>query len=207
MRRDPGEGTSTQRQRNRRRLGDGEVEEQGDEGDALDWELLGREACFPKNSRPGLSGFLLGPLSVKKRSRQLTQRRARQERIDPTQVVRPNELQDADLDKKETANLTQLCSSILQTLIRLQQEGKENAENELAEMSDEVTEDDVQDVMDKYSIAEDGSIPLFRFCINPRSFGQTVENIFYVSFLIRDGFIGVSEDSNGLPTLRKSTLV
>ena len=31
---------------------------------------------------------------------------------------------------------------------------------------------------------------------------QTVENLFYVSFLIRDGRAGILQDSNGLPTLR-----
>lgn len=28
---------------------------------------------------------------------------------------------------------------------------------------------------------------LFRFIINPNDFGQSVENMFYLSFLIRDG--------------------
>lgn len=212
MRHGPGEdnaspATSTQRQRRGAsgRRGDDDVEEGGDEGDPFDWEWLGRAACFPKNSRPGLSGFLLGPLSVQKRSRQMTQRRARQERIDPTQAIRPNELQNADLEKKETANLTQLCASIHKTLSTLQTEGLEKVEKELSERSGEVSEDEALEIMDKHGIADDKCIPLFRFCINPQSFGQTVENIFYVSFLIRDGFIGVSEDSNQLPTLRKST--
>ena len=183
---------------------DGEFGEDEEEGDPLDWEWLGRAACFPKNSRPAISGFLLGPLSVQKRVRQMTQRRARQERIDPTQAIRPNELQNADLATQETANLTQLCASIQTTLVTLQEECESRVQAELSLRTGEVTEDDAQEVMDKHGIADDGGIPLFRFCINPKSFGQTVENLFYVSFLIRDGCIGVSGDSNELPTLRKS---
>lgn len=209
MRRGPGgendAPTSTQRRRNRASglRDDNDAEAGGDEGDALDWDWLGRGACFSSNSRPGLSGFLLGPLSVQKRARQMTQRRARQEQIDPTQVVRPNELKDADLDKQETANLTQLCAEIRQTLINHLAESEKNASNELSQ-HDGLTEDEKQEVMDKHGIADNGGIPLFRFCINPRSFGQTVENFFYVSFLIRDGYVGVYEDSNNIPTLRKS---
>jgi heme exporter protein D len=40
--------------------------------------------------------LLLGPLSVQKRIRAVTQRRARQERLDPNQSVRPRELDMAD---------------------------------------------------------------------------------------------------------------
>ena len=49
----------------------------------------------------------------------------------------------------------------------------------------------------------DGGVQLYPFIINPKSFGQTVENLFYVSFLIRDGSAGVQMDDNGLPTLRE----
>jgi non-structural maintenance of chromosomes element 4 len=32
-----------------------------------------------------------------------------------------------------------------------------------------------------------GEINLFKFIVNPSDFGQSVENLFYLSFLIRDG--------------------
>ncbi|KAI8380268.1 Nse4 C-terminal-domain-containing protein [Blakeslea trispora] len=43
-------------------------------------------------------------------------------------------------------------------------------------------------------------INYFRFVTNPESFSQTVENIFYVSFLARSGVVGI-DDSTGQPIL------
>lgn len=175
-----------------------------DEGDAMNWDWLGRSACFQHNARPSVSGFLLGPLSVQKRTRQQTQRKAR-ERIDPSQAVRPQELQEEDLDQQETSNLTTMCSKINKLLATTQEQRMDIVDRILRQMEDPSNEV-IHEVMDKYDIADDGGIPLFLFCINPRSFGQSVENLFYVSFLVRDGTVGISFDSRELPTLRKFPL-
>lgn len=53
-----------------------------------------------------------------------------------------------------------------------------------AEMSKETSEN----VMKAYDILENiGSFPFHHFITDPNSFARTVENLFYVSFLIRDG--------------------
>ena len=44
-------------------------------------------------------------------------------------------------------------------------------------------------------------IQMFKFFINPEHFGQTVENLFYLSFLVRDGLVRVLDDEQGLPIL------
>jgi hypothetical protein len=43
----------------------------------------------------------------------------------------------------------------------------------------------------------------FKWVINPRSFGQTMENVFYTSFLINNGHAAVEirEDGEGIPMI------
>ncbi|KAL2699475.1 hypothetical protein AAEP93_009450 [Penicillium crustosum] len=204
MRRGPNNATASANgtQGHRARLGRSQRDPDAsdeDDGDAMNWDTLGRSACFPNNARPAVSGWLLGPLSVQKRTRQLTQRRAA-ERIDPTQAVAPREMAQQDLGQQDSTNLTQICSEINKLLANNQLKRQTAAEQELSRETN-LTPEKAQQIMDKHSVADDGGIPLFRFCINPRSFGQSVENLFYVSFLVRDGTVGVSTDSRDLPTL------
>ncbi|KAL4913954.1 Nse4 C-terminal-domain-containing protein [Aspergillus aurantiobrunneus] len=197
--------SSTQRRRAPRRTQADIDNSDEEDGDGMNWDWLGRAACFRHSARPAVSGFLLGPLSVQKRTRQIAQRRAR-ERIDPSQAVRPQELREEDLDKQETSNLTAMCTSI-NKLLGKTQDRAESAVNEALERLGEPTEDQIQAVMAKHHIADDAGVPLFQFCINPKSFGQSVENLFYLSFLVRDGTVGISADSRGLPTLHPSNPV
>ncbi|CAP94955.1 hypothetical protein NUH16_006886 [Penicillium rubens] len=206
MRRGPNNATASTNgtQGRRGRLGRSQrdpdaSDEDEDDGDAMNWDTLGRSACFPSNARPAVSGWLLGPLSVQKRTRQLTQRRV-QEQIDPERAVAPREMVQQDLAGQDSTNLTQICSEINKLLAETQEAGEYDATKELESRAD-LTPEKVQEIMAKHKVADNGGIPLFRFCINPKSFGQSVENLFYVSFLVRDGTVGVSTDSRDLPTL------
>jgi hypothetical protein len=50
---------------------------------------------------------------------------------------------------------------------------------------------------------EIGRINIFKFVVNPNDFAQSVENIFYLSFLIRDGKVAF-ETENGEPVICKT---
>lgn len=208
MRRGPGDGGEGSTARRRRGQGnsddDADVREGYDEGDAFDWEWLGRRACFPNNVRPPVPGFLLGPLSVQKRARKATQRRERFQKRDPRDAIRPEELKAQDLEKAENSNLTTLCKNIRELLVHTMVTGQAQVEQEIMKMTGEdIPDETIRAVMLKHRIADDEGVPLFHFVVNPNSFGQTVENLFYVSFLIKDGTAGFGNDSNMLPTLRK----
>lgn len=175
-------------------------EENGAEGDALDWAHLGRYACVPNVRRPALPGFLLGPLSVQKKARRVVARTAPL-RMRDIQEVQPEVLQVEDIAKNEKQDLTAICNKILKQLRRTMESGHA----QLQEINDDEDKDDndMYEAMEKLGITETGNIDLVRFCINPWSFGQTVENMFYVSFLIREGMVHVSYEQNGLPSLCK----
>ncbi|RFU30361.1 hypothetical protein B7463_g5976, partial [Scytalidium lignicola] len=184
--------SSTQRRRR------GNDDDDGDEGDMLNWEHLGRFACLPNNSRPSVPGFLLGPLSLEKRARKVTQRRAALRHGD-MEETRPQELKMGDVERNENANLTTLCTKILVRLNKVQREAQASVEAEADDK--DMTDEEIAQLMDRYGTCPNGGISLFKFVVNPYSFGQTVENMFYVSFLIRDGKVGITYDDNGLPFL------
>ncbi|KFA73791.1 hypothetical protein S40288_03155 [Stachybotrys chartarum IBT 40288] len=194
--------SSTQRQRRtvpRRRDhrdDDDDDENIGDEGDMMNWPHLGRFACLPHIRRPALPGFLLGPLSVEKKARKITKRSAPFRPNELTET-RPEVLNVEDLAKKEN-DLTAICSKILQRLKTKQAEVQSTVESLLEEDMDD---EEQTRIMHKYGLRDTGGLDLMRFVVNPKSFGQTVENLFYVSFLIRDGRVQIDFDDYELPTL------
>jgi len=178
---------------------EGEEEEHGE----LDFAHLGASLCFPASSRPCLSSFLLGPLSVQKKQRLPTQRRATQRaaNTDQSQASRPISLNQQELDHQESLTLTNICSNIASLLSRTQSQGEKLVEQEVASLPSDPTEPQLRKIMAKHNMADNGGVPLFNFCINPKSFGQTVENFFYISFLIKEGKVGLDFDEDEWPTL------
>ncbi|KAG6032510.1 hypothetical protein E4U41_007213 [Claviceps citrina] len=195
--------SSTQRQRRtvsqrRRTLQDEDDDDDdiGDDGDMMNWPHLGRFACLPHIRRPALPGFLLGPLSVEKKARRLTKRSA-PFRPDALRETRPQVLNVDDMAKKGD-DLTAMCTSILQRLRAIQAETQDT----VADLIDDDMDDaEKTRLMHQHGLRSTGGIDLMRFVVNPDSFGQTVENLFYVSFLIKDGRVAIELDEHDLPAL------
>ncbi|KAF2861566.1 hypothetical protein K470DRAFT_214745 [Piedraia hortae CBS 480.64] len=174
-------------------------EEEGVEAE-LDWAHLGREACVQFNRQPPLPSFLQGPISVEKKKRTQTQRRARQAKDTDGREARPEALTTADMQQSEENSLTARCARILDQLNK----HIETAQNFLERAgftAEQLETEHGQTMLKKHRIALNGGVSLFDFCVNPKSFGQTVENLFYTSFLIKEGALGVDFDENELPTI------
>ncbi|KAH0524726.1 hypothetical protein TsFJ059_007191 [Trichoderma semiorbis] len=191
--------SSTQRQRRRTvhdRSNDNDNDDVGDEGDMMNWAHLGRFACLPYIRRPALPGFLLGPLSVEKKARKAAKRNA-PFRPNSLTETRPEILNVDDLAKKEN-DLTVICGKILQQLYKVQADTQQTVADLI---TDDMDDEETTRIMHQHGLRSTGGIDLMRFVVNPKSFGQTIENLFYVSFLIRDGRVEIDFDEHGLPAL------
>ena len=179
------------------------------EDDLLNWEWFGRKACLPHNMRPPVPNFLLGPLSVQKKTRKQTQRTQRQQRRDPADAVRPDEIKMADIERAENSNLVVLCTKIKDLLIKYLTDHEEACQQEVEDAGgrEALTEHQLNAILDEHALNLDGGVCFYRFTFNPESFGQTVENIFYISFLVRDGYAGLAADERGLLSLRKYSII
>ncbi|CAJ0547838.1 Ff.00g045920.m01.CDS01 [Fusarium sp. VM40] len=194
---DAPELSSTQRQRRRTTRGDEDGEDDiGDEGDMMNWPHLGRFACLPYIRRPALPGFLLGPLSVEKKARKITKRTAPFRPNNLTET-RPEVLNVEDLAKREN-DLTAICGKILHQLQSIQADVQQTV---MDSIEDDMEDEEKNKIMHQHGLRSTGGIDLMRFVVNPKSFGQTIENMFYVSFLIRDGRVEIDFDDYGLPAL------
>lgn len=195
---------ATQRRRRDAEAADDD-EEDLEQGDALDWSYFGARACLPVNVRPPVIGFLLGPLSVQKRAKAPRVRRERLARAAPVSAVHAQELRAEELGRSESSSLTAMCKVVLDHFHIAFDEGHNFVANFWNDRDDDHQLDAEDEAIFKRSnvIMGDGGLSLFKFVVNPQDFGQTVENIFYLSFLVRDDFIEVKFDEDGLPSLRK----
>lgn len=198
------ESAATRRRRNQNRHDSDDDSEDEPAGEPLDWELLGRHACVPYNSRPAVPSFLLGPLSVQKKQRTQTQRRARQTR-ETGREARPENLTSNDLNLSNENDLKAVCGRLHKDLLQHCERADDALSNAGITELDQLRSDKGRAVLREYRIAETGGPNLLEYALDPLDFGQTVENLFRISFLIKEGSCGVQPDDDGLPTLCKLT--
>lgn len=191
----------TARRRRNRQDSDGESEDEA-VGEPLDWEMLGRHACVPYNMRPPVPSFLLGPLSVQKKVRTQTQRRARQTR-ETGREARPENLSSNDLNLSNENDLKAVCGRLHDDLLKHCERADEALTRAGITDLEQLKSDKGRSVLRKNRISMTGGPSLLEYALDPQDFGQTVENLFRISFLIKEGKFGVQNDDDGLPTLCK----
>jgi len=79
---------------------------------------------------------------------------------------------------------------------------------EVKEFDSELGEQTIKQIMhikrclvDRYKSLDCSPMDYFEFVTDPSSFAKTVENMFHVSFLIKEGFVNLFQDDESLPAL------
>lgn len=193
---------ATQRptQRRRTQAEPDESDDEDDLGEPLDWEVLGKNACFPYGKRPACPSFLLGPLSVEKKVRKQTQRTARQTKDTNVREIRPEALTRAEISQSDENGLTAICMRIHKHITKHIHDANDEAARTFSGLQEMETPAGKR-WLKEHRMSMHGGPSLFDYTLNPHSFGQTVENLFYVSFLIKEGNLGLASDEDGMPIL------
>lgn len=122
----------------------------------------------------------LGPLSIEQKKRAVVKRATLQK--DERDKRKPQEITENDITRSEnetTKNVATVCQPSA-PYIAAHAPSRAQVERVLTQ--------------------QDNKVNLFRLIVNPHDFGQSVENLFYLSFLIRDAKCALDFE-NGEPLI------
>jgi hypothetical protein len=112
--------------------------------------------------------------------------------------VRPIEMQQEDMEayKNETTENVRSVSSydMLDYTLR----GHESMSEPPSQIYKRLLRYEAHEAPDDYN-----GVNFYEWIINPGSFSESVENLFYTSFLVREGKLAIEFDTEGIPRICK----
>eukprot|EP00941_MAST-03F_sp_MAST-3F-sp1_P002395 g2395.t1 len=154
---------------------------------SFDWVGLGRASGVFFKNVPRIE-FMLGPITLRKNEKKKKRAKKKKTVEEHHEVTRPDETTTADeVAEKVTATrideVKRIFEAKLESLKTYKQERGTLPNNYESDSDDE----DIK------------KMDLYHLLLNPESYSQTVENLFYYAFLVKNNFCGVKLGSDGLP--------
>jgi hypothetical protein len=152
------------------------------EGRRFDWKLLGTECGVCFNAPPTGVRFLAGSIDVQGQKAARKQRaKVQRHKAEDEEEIRP-EVVAADAAQRQDADALSAAEKDMKDLRKLLKKRSLQAlQHKMDQYPD--ADDDVLANLEAHGREVDG----VQFLFNPRSFTQTVENIFNFSFLVKKG--------------------
>ena len=169
---------------------------------SMDWLALGKQAgaCF--NAVPPRVQFLAGPLDAGYTPRPQTQRRRRVQEEEEEEEEEEEDGDEEDAATKQNSNSNQLSAverNIRELSNVMRKECARQQKRDLDEL--ETMEDSARREAKRKRM---GEVNMVQLLFNPKSFTQTVENLFHTSFLVKNGQAKLSVREDG-PTVKLIT--
>lgn len=154
-------------------------------GRQFDWNLLGRECGICFNGPPSGVRFLAGTVDIEGEKVVRKARAARRkEKADEAPEIRPELMEkEAAAGDADALSAAEKVMKDLEKLLKKRAKQEYEIQKEAIENADDATMERIKE--------HAGEVDGVQFLINPKSFTQTVENIFNVSFLVKKGKAGV----------------